>query len=99
MQAHGLAGLVGEQTNAEIGMKGYTCAALMALKILQHKMLCQQVLVHRHYYLVVISTTSKHRGLRLEKSGSCGYFQTHLCRMTEHNYVIVCIAIKAGVYP
>lgn len=99
MQAHGLAELVGEQTNAETGMKGYTCATLMALKILQHKMLHQQVLVHRHYYLVVIFTTNEYKGLRLEKLGPYWHFQTHLCLMTEHSYVEVYVAIKAGVCP
>lgn len=99
MQAQQLPGLVGEQTNAETGMKGYACSTLMALEILQHKMLCQQFLVRGHFYLVVASTTSKHKGLRLEKSGPCGHFQTHLCLMTEHSYVIICAAIKAGVYP
>lgn len=71
----------------------------MALKILQHKMLRQQVLVHRHYYLVVIFTTSKYKGLRPEKLGPYWHFQTDLCLMTEHSYVKVCVAIKAGVYP
>lgn len=71
----------------------------MALKILQHKILCQQVLVHRHYYLVVVSTTNRYRGLRLEKLEPYWHFQTYLCPMTGHSYVIVCVAIKAGVYP
>lgn len=71
----------------------------MALKILQHKMLRQQVLVHRHYNLIVISITNKYKGLGLEKLGSYWHFQTHVCLMTEHTYVEVCVAIKAGVYP